>query len=114
MPRLSKSPNLKVFLRTAIVATDRDAATGSVLSVTAVQRKARAGIPEWSARLSDELPDWYSPTNSSAFTKREFKLTGKVFIDGTPAVFYRVVSLDADGSCTAESVALQPRSLETC
>ena len=83
MPRLSKSPNLKVFLRTAIVETHRDNASGAVLSVTAVQRQPRSGVPEWSARLSDELPDWYSRSDSPAFTKRVLTLTGKIFVEGT-------------------------------
>jgi hypothetical protein len=83
MPRLSKSRNLKVFLRTAIVETHRDNASGAVLSVTAVQRQPRSGVPEWSARLSDELPDWYSRSDSPAFTKRVLTLTGKIFVEGT-------------------------------
>jgi hypothetical protein len=83
MPRLARSPNLKVFLRTTIVATHRDSASGVVYSVTAVQRNPRAGVSEWSARLSDELHDWYSPHDSPAFTKRTLTMTAKVFIDGT-------------------------------
>jgi hypothetical protein len=83
MPRLARSPNLKVFLRTAVVATERHSTTGAVLSLTAVQRQPRAGVAEWSARLSDELPDWYSTHDSAAFTKRNLTLTAAVFIDGT-------------------------------
>ena len=103
MPRLSKSPNLKVFLRTTIVATRRDPTTGAVLSLTAVQRKARAGVPEWSARLSDELPDWYSPIDSPSFTKRVLTLAGKIFIDGTGAGRFTSLSLVANLKLNAYS-----------
>ena len=123
MPRLARSKNLKVFLRTAIVGTERRAgggaddecvsalertcgrhkgdafacaqcagdhqralaqagcqnsviadwcagvappASGAVVSLRAVQRRPRpGGPPEWSQRLSAELPDWYSPHDSA-------------------------------------------------
>jgi hypothetical protein len=88
MPRLARSPNLKTFLRTAVIGTTRDAATGRITSITVVRRKPISGAPsglEWSQRLSMELPDWYSSANSSAFTKEVFTLGGadSVFIEAT-------------------------------
>ena len=47
MPRLAASKNLRVFLRTAIVNTTRDAATGVVLSVTAITRVPTNYDTEW-------------------------------------------------------------------
>jgi hypothetical protein len=58
MPRLAASPNLRVFLRTAVTDTTRGP-DGTVASITAVQRFPKDGTVEWSQRLSDELPDWY-------------------------------------------------------
>eukprot|EP01052_Picozoa_sp_SAG31_P058219 SAG31_NODE_17665_length_662_cov_1.000000_1_plen_193_part_10 len=42
-----------------------------------------SGSVEWSQRLSKELPDWYSPNSSAAFTKTLFALKAKVFIEST-------------------------------
>jgi hypothetical protein len=83
MPRLKRATNLRVFLRTAVIATERHPSTGAVLSLTAVQRTPKPGAPEWSQRLSAELFDWYSPQQSTAFNKATIKLTGLVFIEAT-------------------------------
>eukprot|EP00040_Diaphanoeca_grandis_P005538 m.33269 g.33269 ORF g.33269 m.33269 type:complete len:680 (-) comp16786_c0_seq1:136-2175(-) len=83
MPRLARSPNLQVFLRTSITNTERDG-SGNVVSITATQRTAKAGGPaEWSQRLSEELHDWYDPADSAAFTKQQLQFTAKVFIEAT-------------------------------
>ena len=88
MPRLDRLPNLKTYLRTAVVGTAREPDTGRITSVTAVQRTPVPGAPsgpEWSQRLSVELPDWYSGADSSAFTKETLRLGGprSVFIEAT-------------------------------
>jgi hypothetical protein len=83
MPRLAQSPNLEVFLRAAVTAVERDAATGAITSITAVQRKPRANHTEWSQPLSRELPDWYSPLDSAAFTKTTIVFRGTVFVEAT-------------------------------
>jgi hypothetical protein len=82
MPRLKKCPNLKVFLRTVVAHTSRGH-DGTLASLQLVQRAPRAGTVEWSNRLSNELPDWYSPAPSPAFTKKTITLVAKVFIEGT-------------------------------
>jgi hypothetical protein len=82
MPRLARSSNLDVYLRTAITKTKK-AANGSISSLTAVQRFPRAGTPEWSQRLSEELPDWYNPADSPSFTKHVLQFNSKVFIEAT-------------------------------
>ena len=69
---MDRLPNLKIYLRTAVVGTARDPATGRITSLTTVRRKPIVGAasgPEWSQRLSLELPDWYSGKDYAAFTK---------------------------------------------
>ena len=83
MPRLNALDNLRVFLRTAVTGTTRDAVTGAVTSVTAVQRTPRDAASEWTQRLSDELPDWYDPKPSHMFTKQTIVLRGSVFVEAT-------------------------------
>ena len=80
MPRLSKAKNLRVFLRTAVKRAMRGAG-GRMVAVEAIQRTPKAD--EWSARLSDELRDWYSPIDSEAFSKRVLNITAVVFIEAT-------------------------------
>eukprot|EP00043_Microstomoeca_roanoka_P010337 m.98202 g.98202 ORF g.98202 m.98202 type:complete len:96 (-) comp14860_c0_seq2:39-326(-) len=77
MPRLNKSRNLKVFLRTVLTGTQRST-NGDIESVTVVQRTPVDPSKEYSAPLSEELLDWYSPVDSSSYTKKVFNLTGKV------------------------------------
>jgi hypothetical protein len=85
MPRIARSKNLQVFLRTAVTATARTSTvnSGAISSLTAVRRTPKAGTTEWSSRLSEELQDWYSPTDSAAFTKETLTLTAAVFIEAT-------------------------------
>jgi hypothetical protein len=82
MPRLRKSHNLKVLLRTVVVKTDRGAG-GAITALHLVQRKPKSGTVEWSQRLSDEMPDWYAAADSAAFSKQPITITAKVFIEGT-------------------------------
>ena len=82
-PRLQRSKNLQVFLRTAVVHTERNSANGSIIAVHAVQRTPRPSVPEWSSRLSEELADWYNASDSAAFTKELLVLRGRVFIEAT-------------------------------
>jgi hypothetical protein len=80
MPRLNNAKNLRVFLRTAVKRALRGAG-GRVVAVEVVQRTPK--VDEWSARLSAELPDWYSPVDSKAFSKRVLNITAAVFIEAT-------------------------------
>ena len=82
MPRLAKSANLKVFLRSVVTHASRNNA-GAVTSLRLVQRSPRVGTVEWSNRLSDELPDWYTAVPSPAFNKKTITLTAAVYIEGT-------------------------------
>jgi hypothetical protein len=82
MPRLRKSQNLKLLLRTVVSNATRGA-DGAIQSLQFVQRSPRAGTTEWSQRLSDELPDWYASDDSPAFTKQVLTVSAKVFIEGT-------------------------------
>jgi len=83
MPRLAATKNLRVFLRTVVVDTERSAATGAISALTAVQRTPVDPSLEWTARLSEELPDWYSPANSTAFSKHTIRFEAPVFIEAT-------------------------------
>ena len=83
LPRLQRSKNLRLFLRTVITDTTRDSATGAITSLTAVQRTPREGTTEWSQRLSVELPDWYAATESASFAKKRLLLKARVFIEAT-------------------------------
>ena len=83
MPRLAASKNLQVFLRTAVVKAERDPETGAVTSVHAVQRSPVAGHAEWTQRLSVELPDWYTATDSAAFSKQLLQFKAAVFVEAT-------------------------------
>ena len=82
LPRLANSSNLKVLLRAVVKNTTRSP-TGEIQSLSIVQRKAKAPIPEWSHRLSDVLEDWYSPSESPYFSKEEIEISAKVFIEAT-------------------------------
>ena len=82
-PRLKRSTNLHVFLRAAVVHTERNSTDGSVVAVHAIQRTPRPSSQEWSVRLSEELSDWYNPVDSDAFTKELLVLRGRVFIEAT-------------------------------
>jgi hypothetical protein len=68
-PALAAAPNLRVYASTAVTGVARDAATGAVTSVSAVQRAPVAGTTGWDRPLSAALPDWYSPDDSAWFTK---------------------------------------------
>eukprot|EP00730_Choanoeca_flexa_P013337 TRINITY_DN5212_c0_g1_i2.p1 TRINITY_DN5212_c0_g1~~TRINITY_DN5212_c0_g1_i2.p1 ORF type:complete len:656 (+),score=135.69 TRINITY_DN5212_c0_g1_i2:31-1998(+) len=81
-PRLARSPNLKVFLRTAVVDTSR-APNGDVTSIDVVQRTPRDNYTEYSQRFSDIFQDWYSPDDSAYFTKELHTLHGRVFVEAT-------------------------------
>lgn len=82
VPRLEKAKNLRVFLRTVITNSTRGP-NGILTELHAVQRSVVPGAAEWSMRLSDELPDWYTPTDSAIFTKRKLIIRAQVFIDAT-------------------------------
>ena len=82
MPRLAAATNLKVFLRTAVTNTTRDA-EGRVVSITCVQRTPIDPATEWGQPLSKTVDDWYSPVDSAAFTKQVVTLEGKIFIEAT-------------------------------
>ena len=99
MPRLARSPNLKVLLRTAVVNTTR-LPSGEVASITVVQRSPRDNYTEYDQRFSDVFADWsvltlcgqplsshlpcrYSPDDSPYFTKQLHTISGKVFVEAT-------------------------------
>jgi hypothetical protein len=87
--RTHSSPNLRVLLRTVIVNATRPppsgggGAAGQLTELVAVQRTPRQGVAEWSQRLSDELPDWYSSADSASFTKQRLIIRARVFIEAT-------------------------------
>lgn len=85
-PKLASLTNLRVLYR-AVVKHTHLGPDGTVKAVTVIQRTptgvqsvlpcacpphslAGDGGAEWSARLSDDLEDWYTPTGSLRFTKQ--------------------------------------------
>ena len=108
MPRLAKSPNLKVFLRTAVTEVERSA-NGDVTAITAVQRTARPNYTEWSDNLSEELDEWYLPEDTKRFTKETLVFRGRVFIEVGPRrsvtriarVLERVFTLQQEGGLSS-------------
>jgi hypothetical protein len=69
VPLLARFPNVRVFYNTAVSFARRDAASGALLGVTAVQRAPRAGVDVWAETASAQLADWYDSADSPRFTK---------------------------------------------
>ena len=85
-PLFAAFPNLRVLLMTAVTGVARDAASGAVTAVSAVQRTPAAGTTGWEALTSEQLEDWYSGAPSAAFSKTAVTLEvapGGVVIEGT-------------------------------
>lgn len=89
---------LRVFYNTVVmtVATSATGNTSQLLSLTAVQRTARKGTTPWSRTLSEEITDWYNPTDSAAYEKQLLNFSSPrgapVFIDATETGDVLVVS----------------------
>jgi hypothetical protein len=82
--RVDALPNLKVLLRTVVRSAVRDPSTGRVSGLVLVARSAVATAgPEWAARLSDDLPDWYSPAPSTRFSKTVGTVNATVVVEAT-------------------------------
>lgn len=80
------SKYITVYDRTVIIdtinKTDNDG-DKYIESVIAIQRKPMDQSKEWSYLFSQQLEDWYSPNNSTLFTKTQFKFNGKIFIEAS-------------------------------
>lgn len=57
-PHVEGKKNLKVFLNTVIKLT-RTSATGKIIEIEAIQRRAVDGTTGWENTLSQVLEDWY-------------------------------------------------------
>lgn len=76
MPVLEKyAPNLRVFLNTVVIAAGRDADSGAVTWLAAVQRTPVDNTTGWELPLSASVADWYSPADSPRFTKTVLNFT---------------------------------------
>jgi hypothetical protein len=62
---------LVVFRDTVIKAVDADPKTGRIKTITAIRRTPKPGVAwlGYDRRLSEDLADWYSPTDSDRFRK---------------------------------------------
>jgi len=80
--RAAQSSNLKVFLRTSVVATATDG-SGRIKSISCVQRTPKNATNEWDVNLSEDIVDWYSPEPSDRFDKYLLSFTGSIFIEAT-------------------------------
>ncbi|EDQ86953.1 uncharacterized protein MONBRDRAFT_27772 [Monosiga brevicollis MX1] len=83
MPRLARSKNLKVFLRTAVKNVTRDATSGKILGITAIQRTPTDPTTEWDRLFSQDIEDWYTVQDSVNFQKTVINFAGTVFIEAT-------------------------------
>jgi hypothetical protein len=73
-----------VLLRTTVRASVRESAgRGRVTALTLVTRSVQAGADEWLPRLSESLPDWYSPSSSRTFHKVVRNVSAAVVIEAT-------------------------------
>lgn len=86
-PLLASLPNLALYLNTTVTHAYRDAASGNVTGVDAVQRTPAPGTTGWEALTSAMLDDWYVAAPSAAFpTKAALRFVvpaGGVVIEGT-------------------------------
>ena len=62
-------PRLKVLYNTVVKKAIFDASTSRITAIEAIQRTPIAGTTGYENSLSRDLTDWYSPTDSRAFTK---------------------------------------------
>jgi len=75
-PRLK---NARIFYNTVVKRVRKDSTARRITEIDTIQRTPRSEQP--SCRfLSDELPDWYSPNDSSWFTKSQLTFTNFSFI----------------------------------
>lgn len=92
-PALSReSDNLTLLLNTVVksVETENQGGRRRIHSVTAIQREVRDGVPwgGYDRRLSEDMQDWYSASDSSRYTKTVLRITssrqsGPVVVDAT-------------------------------
>ncbi|MFW5741516.1 MAG: FAD-dependent oxidoreductase, partial [Myxococcota bacterium] len=93
LPALSReSGNLTVLLNTVVkrVSTEDDGGHRRIRSVMAIQREARPGVAwgGYDRRLSEDMADWYTETDSARYTKTTVRITsnragGPVVVDAT-------------------------------
>ena len=83
LPAIAKRPNLHVFLRTVVTATEIDALTGALTSLTVVTRTPVSIEHEWDVLLSADISDWYNPRDSARFRKQVSTVMAHVFIEAT-------------------------------
>lgn len=69
-PLVASFPNLVYLPRTAVTGATRDAATGAITAVTAVQRTPAPGTDGWERLLSEQLNEWYDPAPSAAYPSK--------------------------------------------
>lgn len=88
MQKANAYPNLSIYLNTTIIGATVDNTTGRIVALRAVQRTPTPAYPNGYERLlSQAIEDWYSPVNSSYFTKTIYDFVlgppSGVIIEGT-------------------------------
>ena len=88
----SLKAKLVVFRDTVVKSVEADPTSGRIRSLTAIRRTPRPGVERggYDRRLSEDLADWYSPTDSARFAKETLTFQGvekpghaTVFLDAT-------------------------------
>ncbi|TWT93430.1 tricarballylate dehydrogenase [Botrimarina colliarenosi] len=72
---------LTVYRETVVKQVETDGRR--VTAIVAVRRTPRDGVEGYDRLPSQELADWYSPADSSRFTKETLRIEGDIFIDAT-------------------------------
>eukprot|EP00731_Ephydatia_muelleri_P014007 Em0007g1317a len=80
-PTLKSLPNLSVYTMTVVKSAHSSGDT--ITSLTAITRSPKPGVDPWNQTLSDAVSEWYSPDDSSFFSKVTTQLQASVFVDAT-------------------------------
>ena len=83
--RLAALPNLRVFYHTVVrgAARERNGKVASLELVTRSYVGGASGDAEWDHRLSESITDWYSPAESSLFSKAVRNVSAAVIVEAT-------------------------------
>ena len=86
----SVSDNLIVFLDTVIKEVELSPGGAAVNSLTCITRTPRPGVPDrgYDRLPSEDLADWYSPTDSNRFTKRVIRFAARPAATGGPQTIF--------------------------
>eukprot|EP01112_Ceratiomyxa_fruticulosa_P019682 TRINITY_DN6497_c0_g1_i1.p1 TRINITY_DN6497_c0_g1~~TRINITY_DN6497_c0_g1_i1.p1 ORF type:complete len:588 (+),score=105.17 TRINITY_DN6497_c0_g1_i1:75-1766(+) len=86
---IAKLPTLRIFYQTVVKSVETkptgENGTSIIVSMTGIQRTPQPGVEcdGYDIRPSQDIPDWYSPKNSSRWIKETLIFVAPVFIEAT-------------------------------